>query len=389
MRILAIDTSCDDTCISLLKIEKSKLEILGEAVSSQVKIHKKYGGVFPFLAKREHQKNLLPVLKKVLKKAKFLKKEKSSPEINQNFLKKFLSRDPILLNETKLFLENYKNPNIDLIAVTQGPGLEPCLWTGINFAKTIAFYWQKPIIPINHLEGHIFAILPKIFPPSLNFKIKNIKKMFPALALIVSGGHTELILIKNIGKYQLLGETLDDAAGECLDKVAKMLKLSYPGGPLIERLAKKGNPNAYKFPRPMIGSKDYNFSFSGLKTAILYSIKKLSPKKINLSKKDIAASAQEAVIDTLIKKTIKATKEKKPKTLIVGGGVSANQRLKLKFKKEIQKEKLKINLIFPPKEYSTDNAVMIAITAFLNKKNKIKPTEKNLLKIVAKPNLNF
>lgn len=389
MRILAIDTSCDDTCISVLKIEKSKLEILSEAVSSQVKIHKKYGGVFPFLAKREHQKNLLPVLKKVLKKAKFLKKEKSSPEINQNFLKKFLSRDPILLNETKLFLENYKNPNIDLIAVTQGPGLEPCLWTGINFAKTIAFYWQKPIIPINHLEGHIFAILPKIFPPSLNFKIKNIKKMFPALALIVSGGHTELILIKNIGKYQLLGETLDDAAGECLDKVAKMLKLSYPGGPLIERLAKKGNPNAYKFPRPMIGSKDYNFSFSGLKTAILYSIKKLSQKKINLSKKDIAASAQEAVIDTLIKKTIKATKEKKPKTLIVGGGVSANQRLKLKFKKEIQKEKLKINLIFPSKEYSTDNAVMIAITAFLNKKNKIKPTEKNLLKIVAKPNLNF
>lgn len=389
MRILAIDTSCDDTCISLLKIEKSKLEILGEAVSSQVKIHKKYGGVFPFLAKREHQKNLLPVLKKVIKKAKFLKKEKSSPEINQNFLKKFLSRDPILLNETKLFLENYKNPNIDLIAVTQGPGLEPCLWTGINFAKTIAFYWQKPIIPINHLEGHIFAILPKIFPPSLNFKIKNIKKMFPALALIVSGGHTELILIKNIGKYQLLGETLDDAAGECLDKVAKMLKLSYPGGPLIEKLAKKGNPNAYKFPRPMIGSKDYNFSFSGLKTAILYSIKKLSPKKINLSKKDIAASVQEAVIDTLIKKTIKAAKEKKPKTLIVGGGVSANQRLKLKFKKEIQKEKLKINLIFPPKEYSTDNAVMIAITAFLNKKNKIKPTEKNLLKIVAKPNLNF
>lgn len=389
MKILSIDTSCDDTCISVLEMKNFKIKILSNVVSSQVKIHKKYGGVFPFLAKREHQKNLIPVLKNALKKAKILKKRKKPKKISQETLKKFLSRDPLLFQKTKMFLESYKKPNIELIAITVGPGLEPCLWTGINFAKSLAFFWQIEIVKINHLEGHIFASL--LNKKEYIFSSTGEKnQLFPAIALIASGGHTELVWIKNIGKYKLIGETLDDAAGECLDKIAKILDLSYPGGPIIEKLAKEGNPSAYNFPRPMVWSKNYNFSFSGLKTAVLYFTKKLSSKELKSAKKDIASSAQEAVIDTLIKKTLKAAKEYKVKTIIVGGGVSANQRLKLKFKEEIKKEKLKFNLFFPEKKYSTDNAVMIGMAGFLHQIEKIKPTKENLLKkLVAKPNLNF
>lgn len=398
MRILAIDTSCDDTCIAILEIKNSKIKILSNAVSSQIKIHKKYGGVFPFLAKREHQKNLPFALKIALKKAGLLKKKKK----NQIRIKELEAMNSFLkendfISKTKNFLLNYQKPEIDLIAVTSGPGLEPCLWTGINFAKVISFSWKKPIVLVNHLEGHIFSnwLTPtykkiKTQKDSLENREKE-KTIFPAIALIISGGHTELVFIKKILQYKLLGETVDDAAGECLDKIAKILNLPYPGGPEIEKIAKDGNPNFHYFPRPMINTKDYNFSFSGLKTAVLYFVKNIQKKKLKNIKKDIAASSQEAVIEVLVKKTIKAAKEKKAKTILVGGGVSANKRLKSIFKKELKKEKINANLLFPPKKFSTDNAAMIAISAFYHKKEKIIPTLKNLKsrKIIAKPNLNF
>ncbi|GAI39325.1 unnamed protein product, partial [marine sediment metagenome] len=199
MNILAIDTSCDDTCISILKVKNQKsktieFNILSNIVSSQIKVHQKYGGVYPFLAKREHQKNLMPVLKQALKKAKLLKLSKS------------------------------QKPDIDIIAVTIGPGLDPCLWMGVNFAKALSYFWQVPIIPVNHIEGHLLAnLLPQI--------------VFPAVCLVVSGGHTQLILMRKIGDYKIIGETRDDAAGECFDKTARILGLGYPGGPAIAALA--------------------------------------------------------------------------------------------------------------------------------------------------------
>jgi N6-L-threonylcarbamoyladenine synthase len=241
MNILAIDTSCDDTCISILEVKNGRFNLKSNIVSSQIKIHQKYGGVYPALAKREHQKNLMPVLKQALKKAKLLKVSKN------------------------------QKPDINAIAVTIGPGLDPCLWMGVNFAKALSYFWQVPIIPVNHIEGHILA----------NFLTKtdnNFQKSFPAICLIVSGGHTQLILMKGIGNYKIIGETRDDAAGECFDKTARILGLSYPGGPAIaseaERISTVQCKLQIKLPRPMINSKDYDFSFSGLKTAVLYDFKK-------------------------------------------------------------------------------------------------------------------
>ncbi|MCK4520870.1 tRNA (adenosine(37)-N6)-threonylcarbamoyltransferase complex transferase subunit TsaD [Candidatus Parcubacteria bacterium] len=382
MIILAIETSCDDTCISILKIHpvkspinrgispKAKLfnrvEILSNFVSSQIEIHKKYGGVYPAMAKREHQKNLLPVLKKALKKAG---------------------------------IKNFIKPKIDLIAVTTGPGLEPCLWTGVNFAKSLARLWNLKIIPVNHIEAHILAnLLLQIGEKS---KIQNPKKIFPAICLVVSGGHTQLILMKDIGKYKILGETRDDAAGECFDKTARILGLSYPGGPAIAEQARqwksKIHPvksfasskrkseilfNRVKLPRPMMYSKDYDFSFSGLKTAVLYAVhpvksfassKRKSEILFNRVKKEkyiqaMCKEIQQAVIDILIKKTIKAAKDYKVRTIILGGGVSANEELQKQFKKKLSMTGSQFVFLAPTKKFCTDNAAMIGITAYFHKK---------------------
>ncbi len=388
MKILAIDTSCDETSIAIVQKEKSQFKILANIVSSQVNIHKNYGGVFPALAKREHQKNLVPVLRLALKKENILK-EKKQKKFDEQKLKTILKREKELFEKTKNFLINYQTPKVDLITVTEGPGLEPCLWTGINFAKALSFFWKKLIVPINHLEGHIFANWVTPISSKPKNKKQKAKIVFPAVALIVSGGHTELVLIKNTKKYKLLGETLDDAAGECLDKIAKIIGLGYPGGPEIEKLAKGGDPEKYQLPRPMMYSKNYNFSFSGLKTATLYLTKKLGAGKIkqNKVKINLAASSQKAVIDVLVKKTIKAAKENKVKTIIVGGGVASNNELRKTFYLEMKKNNLRISLLFPQKKLTTDNAAMIAIAGFFNKNKKIKPKEIN--KIKAKPNLNF
>ena len=363
MVILAIETSCDDTCVAILKskIQSSKsksFEILSNVVSSQVEIHKKWGGVYPSLAKREHQRNLPIVLKTVLKEAK------------------------LALSDSR---------RVDLIAVTVGPGLEPCLWVGVNFAIELAKKLKVPLIPANHIEAHILIN----FLHS-KFYILN-SKLFPAVCLVVSGGHTQLILMQGIGKYRILGETRDDAAGECFDKTARILGLGYPGGPAIAQQAaqwKSQIPNS-KFqiclPRPMIYQKNYDFSFSGLKTAVLYDFKS-RPPKIRKSKEyigAIAAEAQQAVIDVLIKKTLRAAKDFKAKAIILGGGVAANEELRKQFKAKIKKD---YNLptapyfYIPDSKFCTDNAVMTAITGYYHRK---KAQRENLERIEAKANLRL
>jgi N6-L-threonylcarbamoyladenine synthase len=329
MIILAIDTSCDDTCIALLETKKSRFKILANIISSQVKIHKKWGGVVPTLAKREHQKNLPLVFKKALSKA--------------------------------------KNPKIDLIAVTVGPGLEPCLWMGVNFAKDLARKLNLKILPINHIEAHILANW-------LGSTGKNFKNVFPAICLVVSGGHTQLILMRDVGRYKILGETRDDAAGECFDKVAKILGLGYPGGPVISKLAKKPEQQTIHLPRPMIFQKNYDFSFSGLKTAVLYNFRAQSPK-IRTSKKyiqEICSETQQAIIDVLIKKTIRAARGFRVKSVILGGGVAANEGLRKKFRETIKQSFPNTEYLIPDPKFCTDNAAMIGVTAYFHQKEATK-----------------
>jgi len=378
MNILAIETSCDDTGIAIIKANDKKrpdFNILSNIVSSQIEIHKKYGGVYPSLAKREHQKNLVPVLEKSLKKAKMLKKLEVLTKKKE--IKKILEREPDLYKKLEKFLKKYQKPNIDLIAVTNGPGLEPCLWVGINFAKALSYYWDIPIISVNHIKAHIFVnALKKPLSPA----------DFPALCLAVSGGHTLLFLMKDFGKYKVIGETRDDAAGECFDKVAKILGLEYPGGPIVAKLAKKGNK--INLPRPMINTKDYDFSFSGLKTAVLYNFKN-QPAKTKKSKKyiqEMCAETQQAIIDVLIKKTIKAAKAHEANTLILGGGVTANQELRKQLKNKIKKELPKIKYLIPDRSLSTDNAAMIGVAGYFRWKNKAR---ENWKAIEAKANLRL
>jgi N6-L-threonylcarbamoyladenine synthase len=352
MRILAIETSCDDTCAALVEVKNSKFEILSNIVSSQVKLHAKYGGVYPSLAKREHQKNLPHIFKKAV-----------------------------------------QGKNFHSIGVTAGPGLEPCLWQGINFAKEIAEKYSKPLIPVNHVEAHILAnFIGK------GFKRPVIESCFPAVCLVVSGGHTQLILMRGIGKYQLIGETRDDAAGECFDKTARILGLGYPGGPIVAAEALKAkletsNSKVNKLPRPMIYTKDYDFSFSGLKTAVLYEFKKQSPK-IRKSKAYIrmmSVEIQQAIIDVLIYKTIKAAKNFKVRSIVLGGGVAANKELRGQFKEKIKKEIPSCELGVPEPRFCTDNAVITAVTAhFKQKENpRLFRKTKNWQKIKANANLRI
>jgi N6-L-threonylcarbamoyladenine synthase len=353
MRILAIETSCDETAIAIVETEKNGSQItftiLANRIASQVKIHKLYGGVVPNLAKREHIKNL-----------------------------------PILL--TASFADahiSHKKPDIDAVAVTHGPGLEPALWTGINFAEKLSEKWNVPIVPVNHLAGHIYSALMH----GNTFTIPS-TKIFPLLTLIVSGGHTELVFSKKHGGHTVVGETLDDAAGEAFDKVARMLGLGYPGGPEIAKLAKKATSDEKLFPRPMIHSKDLNFSFSGLKTAVLYELRGKFPKKNsrwgravptfcrdgvkefffgNIPRKakiTFATEFQQAVVDVLVKKTLKAIELYKPKTIALGGGVSANDHLRETLSKKIP------GILLPEKQLTGDNAAMIAVAAYFTQKKK-------------------
>lgn len=358
MLVLGIETSCDETALSVLrcsgKLQNPKFEILSDIVASQIALHAKFGGVVPNLAKREHLKNLPIVLGRALKRAKI------------------------------------KNPanSIDTIAVTVGPGLEPALWTGINFARELALAWKKPLIPINHMEGHIAAAL-----------LQKLKKTisFPALALLVSGGHTELVYIKKPLQYKMIGETLDDAAGEAFDKVARMLGLGYPGGPAIAKEAKRGlHATSYKLrvklPRPMIRSQDFNFSFSGLKTAVLYLLRDFTQEGYNIKQLRplIAREFQQAVIDVLITKTLRAAKIYKVKSIILGGGVSANRELRKQLSKTLESQLSNVQCHLSPLSFASDNAAMIAAAGYLHAiKGDVLRTKKELLSMKADATLSL
>lgn len=365
MKILAIETSCDDTGIAVLEASKAgNFIVLSNIVASQIEIHKEYGGVFPAMAKREHQKNILPTFEQALKEASLSNNKKVSKfltRVKNQTTKKILEREPELYKNLIAFVKKYGKPDVDLIAVTNGPGLEPCLWVGVNFAKAISYIWDIPVVPVNHIESHILVNV-----------LQNKEIKFPAISLIVSGGHTQIILVEKIGKYKILGETRDDAAGECFDKAARILNLEYPGGPIIAKLAEKGEAGRITLPRPMANTPDYDFSFSGLKTAILYHHQK-QPKEIKKEKQyiaDMCAEIQQSIVDVLIKKTIKAAKDFGAKTIILGGGVSANHELKTQLFIKIKETMPDVELLFPQIDHSTDNGLMTTITAYFHKSKK-------------------
>lgn len=322
MNVLGIETSCDETSVSVVRDGK---EILSNIILSQTDLHKYFGGVIPELACRKHIEVLQDLTSDALKQA----------EIN--------SRD------------------IDLIAVTTGPGLVGALLIGLSYTKGLSYSLNKPFIGINHIEAHLYA----------NF-IEYGDIPTPCIGLIVSGGHTTLVEVLDIGRYRILGQTLDDAAGEAFDKVAKLLGLGYPGGPIIDKLSKEGNPRAVKFPRAMVREKNYNFSFSGLKTAVVYYVKgysqyrKTPHQKNKVSANDLAASFQEAVVEQIVKKAIRAIEDTGYKTIILGGGVSRNTRLRELFTEE--SKKLGLKLYIPSPIMCTDNAGMIAGLGFIRYK---------------------
>ncbi len=326
-KVLAVETSCDETGVAVIERKKDKINVLANELASQVELHRPYGGVYPNIAIREHNKNLPLLFKKIVKK------------------------------------NNPKNWNG--LAVTIGPGLEPCLWEGVNFIKSKAKKLNLPVIPVNHMEAHIVASFIK---KNTKLWLAGSRTIFPAVALLASGGHTLLVLVKKPGKYKILGETRDDAAGECFDKCARILGLPYPGGPSV---AKKAGSCTEKFqpqvelPRPLIND-GYDFSFSGLKTAVLYDHRS-RPEEIKTSKNYIKAMAyeiQQAIVDVLVKKTIKALRDYKCKAVILGGGVSANKKLRKTFR-AAKKDLPGISLLMPDPALATDNAVMIGAAALL------------------------
>ena len=379
MKILSIETSCDETAVSIVEanggLESPIFTVLGNALFSQIDIHKKYGGVFPMLAKREHAKNLPELLKKVLIEANILVFSKIPEYYSEEKWKEveeIVKREESLYAGLRDILKNVKKPNIDVISVTSGPGLVPALWVGISCAQALGKLWNIPVVGINHMEGHIASVLmnkTEEFPISnFQFSEKSTAIKFPALALLISGGHTELVEIECWGKYSVIGQTRDDAVGEAFDKVARMLGLPYPGGPEISRLAEyartKNIPRKTKFTRPMIHSRNLDFSFSGLKTAVLYYIRDNIPISEEL-KADIAREFEDTIIDVLLNKTEKVLEEIEVKTLIVAGGVIANKKIRETFSR--LKEKFTGLVVkIPTKELSTDNAIMIACATYIN-----------------------
>ncbi|HSH35470.1 tRNA (adenosine(37)-N6)-threonylcarbamoyltransferase complex transferase subunit TsaD [Schnuerera sp.] len=311
---LAIETSCDETSCAVLKNGR---EVLSNIISSQIDIHKKFGGVVPEVASRKHIENMNLIIQQALDEADITFKD------------------------------------IDLIGVTQGPGLVGALLVGISSAKAIAYGLNKPLVGVNHIEGHISA----------NYiEHKNLEP--PFTCLIVSGGHTYLVQAEDYTKYELVGRTRDDAAGEAFDKVARALGLSYPGGPLIDKLSKEGNPNAIDFPRVYLEHNSYDFSFSGLKTAVLNYLNQTKQKKEEIVVKDVAASFQQAVIEVLVEKTIKLAKERKSQKIVMAGGVAANEGLRNLMMKVGEDENIEI--FYPSRILCTDNAAMIGSAAYFN-----------------------
>lgn len=365
MRILAIETSCDETAIAIVETEGTPpsvaFRVLADNTLTQIDIHKAYGGVFPMLAKREHARTLVPLLVKTLTDAGMLRK--TSRHVIESPLRKefedILEREPELFGQFIDIIPEIDTPEIDAIAVTQGPGLEPALWVGINFAKALAMIWKKQVIPVNHMEGHLLAPLLKKTEDGTAVA----HDAFPAIGLLVSGGHTELVLMDDWRSYTVIGATRDDAVGEAFDKVARVLGLPYPGGPEIARMALDGHSGVYTLPRPMLHSPDFDFSFAGLKTAVLYLARDLGTLT-EVQKADLALAFEEAAVEVLVAKTLRAVEEYQAHSVIVGGGVSANTRLRETLKQSLKERFPNIELAIPERTLSTDNALMIAIAAY-------------------------
>jgi N6-L-threonylcarbamoyladenine synthase len=338
MIILGIESSCDETSVAILGQKKDRIQILSNIVASSALLQSKYGGIIPEQAAREQLASIIPVLKEAMEQAEVSKKD------------------------------------VDAIAVTAGPGLIGSLLVGVETAKALATIWQKPLIPVNHLIGHFYAN----WITDSDLKSSDLPQ-FPCIGLLVSGGHSDLVLFTDHGKYKYLGGTRDDAAGECFDKCARLLDLPYPGGPQISKLAKDGNPQAFNLPRPMLYSADLDFSFSGLKTAVANLLKQVP----QANKADLCAGVEQAIVDVLVKKAIKAAKTQGIEQVIVAGGVAANQKLIQHLKAEIESLKLKITLHVPLTILCTDNAAMIASAAFF-----IKPID-DPLGLQANPNLSL
>jgi len=314
MLILGIESSCDETGLALYDTEAGG-RLLSHALHSQILMHREYGGVVPELASRDHIRRIVPLLRAV-----------------------FAESGHVL-------------SALDAIAYTQGPGLAGALLVGASFAEGLAASLGIPTFPVHHLEGHLLSPLLSRNPPR-----------FPFVALLVSGGHSQLMRVTGIGQYQLLGETLDDAAGEAFDKTAKLLGLPYPGGPELARLAEAGRPDAVKLPRPMLHSGDLNFSFSGLKTAVLTKVREIgSPDE--QERADIARGFQEAIIEVLVKKSLRAIKESGLRQLVVAGGVGANRELRRQL--DAQASRGKFSVFYPELEFCTDNGAMIALAGGL------------------------
>lgn len=374
MKILSIETSCDETALTILECNgddtAATFSVLSNALLSQIEVHKKYGGVFPALAKREHAKNLMPLLESVLEEAGLL--HESTQYIDESIKKEtiaLLERELELSSAFFELISQIEVPDIDAIAVTHGPGLEPALWVGVNFARALSAVWNKPLIGVNHMEGHLLAGLVTYGEDKKTLHIENSE--FPLLALLISGGHTELINSPALLQYERIGQTLDDAVGEAFDKVARMLALPYPGGPQISKLAElartEGLTSDIKLPRPMLHDDTCNFSFSGLKTSVLYLLK----KKENVTdeeKKQISHEFENAVTEVLYAKTVKALEQTGAKRLVLGGGVSANIHIRRVFEEKIGTDFPHVSLSIPSPELTSDNAIMIGISAFYRAK---------------------
>ena len=377
MKILGIETSCDETSVAALEAgggrKAPRFRVLAATTHSQIDAHRAYGGVYPTLAKREHGKNLVPVLLETLTNAGLMGSPTSKiPEVGlpkmyrlpTKELQNIFEREPELLAQFTEIIPSIEKPALDAIAVTVGPGLQPALWVGVNFARALSLVWDIPLIGSNHLEGHLIS--PLLTPLG---KESRVSASFPAVGLIVSGGHTELVHMEGWGNYMVLGRTRDDAAGEAFDKVARILGLPYPGGSALATLAAFAAANTENFPlmlpRPMIHSGDYDFSFSGLKTAVLYATRErpelLSREPLRAA---LAHEFEEAVVDVLIAKTKKALEHTAARSLIVGGGVAANTKLRAAL--SMLAEESGIPLLLPLSEYTGDNAAMIAAAGYLH-----------------------
>lgn len=320
MIILGIETSCDETAVALIREDRI---ILSDLLSSQIDLHRKYGGIVPELACRRHVEAIGPLIYETLQKS------------------------------------GYSYDQIDAIAVTAGPGLVGALLVGVSIAKSLSYSLNIPLLAVHHLEGHISSVF-----------IEHSQISFPSVALVVSGGHTNLYYMSEKGKYRLLGKTIDDAAGEVLDKGARMLGYPYPGGPVIDRLAQKGDPERISFPRPYRSSTHLDFSFSGLKTSLMHLLSKLggTPEEYLSSHSDIAAGYQAAIVDTLTEKTFRAVKNERAKSVMLVGGVAANSLLRKRFS-EIGKQQ-GVETYIPAMRYCTDNGAMIAMAGLIHLEKK-------------------